>query len=91
MLLPEKAQRSVTFAEQTSFGERIRYAACAVAKPDVVENIGRIGGPYYSLEMLGEFREDACIVSVLELLESGRRSGLSIDALVPGVPQQIRP
>lgn len=91
MLLPSKAQRSVTYAEQTQHGEYIRYAACAIVTPSVAEFAGKDPASRDTWNPFNALRDDECVVGVQDWLATGRRSGLSIDALISGVPGRVLP
>jgi hypothetical protein len=91
MLLPSKPQRSVTYAEQTHSGEHIRYAACAIVTPGVAELVGRDPASRDTSDQIDALRDDECVASVQAWLATARRSGLSIDALISGVPGRTLP
>lgn len=85
VLLPNKARRTITEAEQTVFGEHIRDAACIVAAPAAIELIS-MDAPARASDTwranLSIAREtDPCLMQLLWFAERGRRTGLSPDVL----------
>jgi hypothetical protein len=87
MLLPAKEYRSVTYAEQTRYGERIRYVACAIANASAAGLINREQQPVAELDAARA--SDECLLRVDNLAAAGRRSGLPIDTLLRGAPGRI--
>jgi hypothetical protein len=85
VLLPNKAWRTITEAEQTVFGEQILDAACIVSAPAAIELIGMDAHARASDTWRADFsiaREaDPCLLQLRSFAERGRRTGLSPDAL----------
>lgn len=95
MILPAKHQRPTTAAEQTRIGRGLRYVACFVTSPDAVRLIGMSIAEQTSSSRAPEFamarESDECLARVEQWSDAGRRSGLSIDALIgPGLPGSLR-
>ena len=95
MYLPGKAQRTVTGAEETRHGQQIRYVACIVTTPSAIRLIGLDSEERSSQAWMEAFdaasQIDPCLVRVQQWTDAGRRSGVSIDALIgPGLPGRTR-
>jgi hypothetical protein len=97
MYLPSKQQRSVTFAEQTQRGQRIRFIACVITNRTLIDLLGSDIGSHSrqwraAVEALNG--SDGCAEQVQGLTDAGRRSPQSIDELVganlPGRVRQAR-
>ncbi|GFE84917.1 hypothetical protein GCM10011487_69170 [Steroidobacter agaridevorans] len=96
MILPGRAQRPVTYEEETRYGSQIRYVACMVATPLAIELIGESREIRSSPSWVEQFdaarNGDECLTRVQKLSAAGRRSGGSIDALLgPNAPGKVRP
>jgi hypothetical protein len=96
MILPGKAQRSVTDEEDTQYGSQIRYVACMLAAPLTIKLIGQNSETRSSPEWLVQFDEarnsDECLALVRKWTDAGRGSGRSIDALLGGnAPGKVHP
>jgi hypothetical protein len=86
VILPAKAQRPVTAGEETQYGRQIRHIACIVTTPVAVKLIGLDSETRSSTSWLEQFaaarEQDPCLARVQRLADAGRRTGLSIDALL---------
>jgi hypothetical protein len=86
VLLPAKSQRSVTYAEQTRYGEHIRYVACAVTTSSAAELIDKERDSRTSRAVTAALdavrANDDCIARADHWSEIGRRSGASIDTML---------
>jgi hypothetical protein len=86
VMLPAKAQRPVTAAEETQHGRQIRHIACIVTTPVAVKLIALDSETRSSTSWLEQFaaarEQDPCLARVRGLADAGRRTGLSIDALL---------
>jgi hypothetical protein len=95
MILPGKAQRPVTYDEETQYGRQIRYVACLVATPLAIKLIGQSSETRPSPSWLEQFdavrKNDQCLTRVQSWSDAGRRSGKSIDVLLgTNVPGKAR-
>lgn len=95
MILPDKRQRTVTFAEQTQHGSHIGFAACLVADPVAIALIGADSetraSQAWSAQLDSARRNDECLILVRQYSDAGRRSGESIEALFgANVPTKVR-
>lgn len=88
IVLPEKAQRSVTVREQTFFGQHVERLACALSSERAIQLIGESSEVRASEEWQREFDEaravDDCLAWVARLSEQGRRTGIPIHLLMSG-------
>jgi hypothetical protein len=100
MILPGKAQRPVSDAEQTRRGQQVRFLACFITIPEAIQLIGQpIGQPIdmsSDAAASGQFQavldQDECLARVQRWSDEGNRTGLSIDALLGGpLPQNAFP
>lgn len=86
LILPAKYQRSVTAAEQTQFGQRLEHLACVVTTPRAIELIGMDSEARASSSWRTEFESirdiDVCLSRVRRWADAGRRTGVSIEALL---------
>jgi len=93
MLLPAKATRSVTYAEQAQRGRHLRYAACQIGVVHALE-LANIEMQSRAAHWLSQFdtatQDDGCLSRVGNATAAGRRAGLSIDALLGrGIPGRL--
>jgi len=94
MVLPNKARRSVTYAEQTQRGRTIRYLACVVTAPKGIELIDFRADPRSSSGWLERFAaartDDECLARVERWSAAGKTSGASIETLLgQGLPGRM--
>jgi hypothetical protein len=93
MLLPAKATRSVTYAEQAQRGRHLRYVACHLGTVLAIElaNAGTMStAARTQLDTASD--DDGCLNRVASAVIAGRRSGSSIDALLGrGLPGRVLP
>lgn len=86
MVFPMQLQRPLALDEQTVHGREVRYVACFLATPAARELIAAPSEERSSTEWRERFesarREDGCLTRVHNWSDEGRRTGMSIDAVL---------